>query len=111
MFPCLFQFEKPHTFRGLWPLPPSPKPATSGQVLLMLQSLCFSLPTPAPTSKDSCDYVGLPWIIQDHLPMLRSVGLALAGVAQWIERWPANQRVASSIPSQGTCLGCWPGPQ
>ena len=36
---------------------------------------------------------------------------ALAGVAQWIEHGPVNQRVASSIPSQGTCLGCWPGPQ
>ena len=32
--------------------------------------------------------------------------LALAGVAQWIERRPANQRVASSIPRQGTCLCC-----
>ena len=36
---------------------------------------------------------------------------ALAGVAQWIEYWPANQRVISLIPSQGTCLGCGPGPQ
>ena len=30
----------------------------------------------------------------------------LAGMAQWIECWSANQRVAGSIPSQGTCLGC-----
>ena len=36
--------------------------------------------------------------------------LALAGVAQWIEHQPANQRVGGSIPSQGTCLGCGPGP-
>ena len=36
---------------------------------------------------------------------------ALAGVAQWIEREPTNQRVAGLIPSQGTCLGCGPGPQ
>ena len=36
---------------------------------------------------------------------------ALAGVAQWIEHWPANQRVTSSIPSQGTCLDCRPGPR
>ena len=36
---------------------------------------------------------------------------ALAGVAQWTECQPANQRVAGLIPSQGTCLGCWPGPQ
>ena len=35
---------------------------------------------------------------------------ALDGVAQWIECGPASQRVASSIPSQGTCLGCRPGP-
>ena len=35
----------------------------------------------------------------------------LAGVAQWTESWPANQRVASLVPSQGTCLGCRPGPQ
>ena len=37
--------------------------------------------------------------------------MALAGVAQWIEHGPANQRVAGSIPSQGTFLGCRPGPQ
>ena len=37
--------------------------------------------------------------------------LALAGVAQWIECQPANQRVAGSIPSQGTCLGCLPDSQ
>ena len=36
---------------------------------------------------------------------------ALAGVAQWIEHWPVNEMVAGSIPSQGTCLGCGPGPQ
>ena len=36
---------------------------------------------------------------------------ALAGVAQWIEHQSANQRVTSPIPSQGTCLGCGPGPQ
>ena len=37
--------------------------------------------------------------------------LALAGVAQWIEHGPANQKVTGSIPSQGTCLCCGPGPQ
>ena len=37
---------------------------------------------------------------------------ALAGVAQWIERQiGTNKSVTSSIPSQGTCLGCRPGPQ
>ena len=31
---------------------------------------------------------------------------AMAGVAQWIEHQPANQRVTGLISSQGTCLGC-----
>ena len=35
---------------------------------------------------------------------------ALAGVAQWVEHWSVNQRVAGSIPSHGTCLGCRAGP-
>ena len=30
---------------------------------------------------------------------------ALAGVAQWIDCGPANQRVTGSIPSQGMYLG------
>ena len=33
---------------------------------------------------------------------------ALAGLVQGIECRPVNQRVTSSIPSQGTCLGCVP---
>ena len=36
---------------------------------------------------------------------------ALAGVAQWIEYWLANQRAIGLIPSQDTCLGCGPRPQ
>ena len=36
--------------------------------------------------------------------------MALAGVAQCIECQPENQRIAGLIPSQGTCLGCGPGP-
>ena len=37
--------------------------------------------------------------------------MALAAMVQWTERLPANQRVAGSIPSQGTYLGGGPGPQ
>ena len=37
--------------------------------------------------------------------------LTPAGVAQWIGCSPVNQRVAGLIPSQGTSLGCRPGPQ
>ena len=32
-------------------------------------------------------------------------------MTQWIESWSANQKAASSIPSQGTFLACWPDPQ
>ena len=35
----------------------------------------------------------------------------LTGVAQWIEHGTGKQRVKGSIPRQGTCLGCGPGPQ
>ena len=41
----------------------------------------------------------------------RFIDAALAGVAQWIEHGPANGKVSGSIPSQGTCLGCEPGPR
>ena len=40
---------------------------------------------------------------------VQNTGYALAGVAQWIEHWPADQRVIGLTPSQGTCLGCRPG--
>ena len=40
---------------------------------------------------------------------IKKMLLAPAGVAQWIEHWPVSQRVAGSIPSWGTCLGCEPG--
>ena len=43
--------------------------------------------------------------------MLKLLELTIAGVAQGIEHGPANQRVASLIPSRDTCLGCGPGPQ
>ena len=43
--------------------------------------------------------------------LIKKLKGALAGVAQWIECWPANQRVTNSIPSQGTCLAFRAGPQ
>ena len=50
-----------------------------------------------------------------HLDFIKftveKVDSALAGVAQWIECWTANQRVVCSIPSQGTYLGYRPDPQ
>ena len=50
----------------------------------------------------------IPLFLDYYLQKLRE---ALAGVVQWIEHRPVNQRVAGLIPSQGTCLGCRPGPQ
>ena len=35
----------------------------------------------------------------------------LAGVPQWVGRCPAKRKVASSIPNQGMCRGCWFGPR
>ena len=71
-----------------------------------------------------CATAFTPCLIHDSLFMcnrksiqsgfLKRKHLALAGVAQWIEYQPANQKVPGSIPSQlsqGTCLGCGPGPQ
>ena len=40
----------------------------------------------------------------------RKRGLALTGVAEWIGRWPANQKVAGLIPGQDACLDCGSGP-
>ena len=37
--------------------------------------------------------------------------VALADVAQWVERQPADLKVTGSIPGQGTRLGCGPGPR
>ena len=42
---------------------------------------------------------------------MKTAPCTLAGVAQWTEHWPANQKVTGWIPSQGTSLGCGPGPQ
>ena len=42
---------------------------------------------------------------------IRMYPTALAGVAQWVEHWPGNQRVWGWIPSQGSCLGFRAGPQ
>ena len=56
----------------------------------------------------------MTWGSEHTIPYTDNVKLytcALAGVAQWIECWPANQSVSGSIPSQGTLLGCRPGPQ
>ena len=68
----------------------------------------------------TCTYIKYEFLTSVNFPSLGIVmrfelhiknSWARAGVAQWIEHRPVNQRVAGSIPSQGTCLGCGPGPQ
>ena len=63
------------------------------------QFLPLSYALPSPLSKTKLKYL-----------KIIKIAWALAGVAQWIEHRHANQKAAGSIPGQGTCLGCWPGP-
>ena len=48
------------------------------------------------TGLNSLKYKVLPWLVW------------FSGLST---DWPVNQRIASSIPGQGTCLGCGPGPR
>ena len=57
------------------------------------------------------DSVNITLNMQNSPLVLETKRVALAGVAQWIEHKPVNQRAARSIPSQGTSLGCGPVPQ
>ena len=50
-------------------------------------------------------------VVQHDIVKFKNREIALAGVAQWIECPPTNQKVASLISSQDSCLGCGPGPQ
>ena len=63
------------------------------------------------TSQVTGSVIGKIKILLYKCTFKMKVKLVLAGVAQWIEFRPANQRVTSSLPSQGTCLGCGLGPQ
>ena len=54
-------------------------------------------------------YVNLHELFIYFVVFKKILFITLAGVAQWVERRSANQRVAGSILSQGTCLGCGPG--
>ena len=47
----------------------------------------------------------------NHIISVKLIAGALPGMIQWIEYQLVNQRVAGSIPIQGTCLGCKPGRQ
>ena len=42
--------------------------------------------------------------------MSEILAMALTGVARWVGHHPAHQNVTVSVPGQGTCPDCWPGP-
>ena len=78
-------------------------------------ALIFS-PCPPPPStpyslRQSPHHCSCPWVTHTNSLATHKWSIALAGMVQWIKCQPVNQKVAGSIPSQGTCLGCGPGPQ
>ena len=68
----------------------------------------ISLYLPSPSNLHNVVHIHKSFFL---LKVLRFINVsALSGVAQWIECLPVNQRIAGSIPSQGTSLGCRSGP-
>ena len=55
-----------------------------------------------------CGPVSLLLELQEEI--VKNADSPLPGVVQWTKCWSANQKVAGSIPSQGTCLSWGPGP-
>ena len=49
--------------------------------------------------------------VRQQKATLKVLLAALAGVAQWMELPACDPKGHWFIPSQGTCLGCRPGPQ
>ena len=45
-------------------------------------------------------YLQLIYLLNSNM-LKKSYDPALAGVSQWIEHWPVNQRIAGLIPGQG----------
>ena len=58
--------------------------------------LSDTLPTPLTKSKN----------FMHRASSLRIISAAEIGLAQWIERWPADSRVPGSIPVKGMYVGC-----
>ena len=85
----------------------------SGLLKKALEGLLFAQPAWWPSPVHSINSYAVPgaWLGTRVKEASKTGHLTLAGVAQWTECQPANHRVAGSIPSQGTCLGCRPGPQ
>ena len=54
--------------------------------------------------------LGGPWALRSPQQSPKTLASTVTSIAQVVEHRPRNQQVASSIPGQGTCLGCGPGP-
>ena len=68
--PCPFQLLEVTAFLSPGPLPPSSKPGTAGQVILVSVPLTLALSSPAPTVQGPCDGAGprmVYWILEDQL--------------------------------------------
>ena len=94
---------------GLWPLLP---PRTSHLVIQPPKLQGYLLPRLALIRymfHKTLKHVLAIFIVMTELS--KYTNYALVGVAQWIDGQPVNQRVTGLILSQGTGLGCGPGPQ
>lgn len=79
--PCLFQLQRSPAFHGLWPFlhvhiqPRSIfKPLSTSQPSITFASL--TLQPPSFLYKNPCGYIGPSWIIQDKLPISKSLTLS-----------------------------------
>ena len=89
------------------------EPATQACALTGTQTGDFSLCGKRPNQQSFAGQGSLPifnWVISFYYSF-KSCLYIPGWCGSWIECQPANQRAAGSIPSQGTCLGCGPGPQ
>ena len=49
--------------------------------------------------------------LDSYIGIFKSSSNALIGATEWVGHCPGKGKVEGSNPSQGTCLGCRPGPQ
>ena len=99
-------YLRPNCLLSCW-LPPNPD-LTLAEWAPLVQGFAFSAQGFRHNPKAGDDSEGL-FLLGSNI--VRIVYFALTGMAQWVERHPADQKVNSSSPSQDTCLGCGPGPQ
>ena len=85
--------------------------AVSGIFPYRVRSNLYKSPSFMSHSDSAC--LGEPWLLYlcHHFSASKSVVLALTGVTQLVGYHPTRWKVTSSIPGQGTGLGCEFSPQ